>query len=143
MILPRKVYAIRHDTTQKIYVGSTENVERRFAQHLSRLRCGTHPVEDMQKDYDSFGAKFSLFILDEIVRHEDREKEYVWMKKLNSHIRGVGYNYNDQEKAILQADVFGGVNPSPMTELICEITDRILRCDDPALLDLVLRILKK
>ena len=42
----------------------------------------------MQKDFDDFGEDFSLFILDEINSYADRIKEYEWMKKYQSHIRG-------------------------------------------------------
>lgn len=50
----------------------------------------------MQKDFNDFGEDFSLFILDEINSYADRIKEYEWMKKYQSHIRGKGYNYNDK-----------------------------------------------
>lgn len=95
MLLPRKIYAIQHNVTKRIYIGSSANVEKRYFAHINKLKTGTHDVEDMQKDYDEFGNDFSVYILDEIQEYDEASKEYEWMQKYNSHIRGIGYNYND------------------------------------------------
>ena len=55
-----------------------------------------HNIEDMQSDYDNYGEDYSLYLLDEIRVFSERSKEYEWMEKLNSHIRGSGYNYKDR-----------------------------------------------
>ena len=95
MIVPRKVYAIQHNVTKKIYVGSSRNVDNRYKAHIGYLRRGTHPIEDMQFDYDQFGEDYSVFILDEIATFGQRTKEQEWMRKLKSYIRSKGYNYKD------------------------------------------------
>ena len=95
MKLPRKVYAIQHNTTKRIYIGSSVDVEARYMNHMYQLRAGKHIVEDMQDDFINYGEDYSLFILDEITEHEDRFKEYEWMEKYKSHCRGIGYNYKD------------------------------------------------
>ena len=97
MNYPRKVYAIRHNVTNRVYIGSSCRVDRRFQQHISALRCHRHPVEDMQADFDQHGDDFTLTILDHIATSEDLCKEYDWMRKNRSYIRGVGYNYKDQK----------------------------------------------
>ncbi len=95
MSFTRKVYVIRHNITNRIYVGSSGNVDRRFRAHISALRRGEHKVEDMQADFDKYGEDYTFTIVDVIDRYEDRVKEYEWMKKYQSHIRGIGYNYKD------------------------------------------------
>lgn len=112
MNMPRKVYAIRHNPTNRVYVGSSAEVEERFKAHISALKGHRHIVEDMQADFDKYGDDYSFTILDEIASYEERHKEYEWMKKLASYKRGVGYNYKDhhithylnreQEKPIIQ-----------------------------------------
>ena len=97
MNYPRKVYAIRHNVTDRVYIGSSCRVDRRFQQHISALRCHRHPVEDMQADFDQHGDNFTLTVLDHIATSEDLYKEYDWMHKNRSYIRGVGYNYKDQK----------------------------------------------
>ena len=96
MKFPRTVYVITHDQTKKKYVGSTHNLKKRIANHLNLLRAGKHPVEDMQKDFNDFGEDFTVEILDEINSIAESTREYEWMDRLNSNIRGVGYNYKDK-----------------------------------------------
>ena len=96
MKLPRIVYAIQHNVTKRIYVGSSANVENRYWNHMNNLRNHKHNIEDMQSDYDNYGEDYSLYLLDEIKVFSERNKEYEWMKKLNTHTRGNGYNYKDR-----------------------------------------------
>ena len=98
MNYPRKVYAIRHNATDRVYIGSSLNVDRRFKQHLYALQAHTHVVDDMQKDYDEHGEDFTLTILDTINDESEIEKEYEWMDKYQSFTRGVGYNYKDLKR---------------------------------------------
>ena len=100
MKLPRDVYAIQHNKTKRIYVGSSCNVRSRYINHMSLLRNGKHINEDMQDDFNEHGEDYSLFILDRINSFSERKKEFEWMIKLNSHIRGCGYNYKDTEPTI-------------------------------------------
>lgn len=96
MEFPRAVYAIRHNHTQKVYIGSSSKVDIRIKSHLSQLRRGIHHVSDMQKDYDEHGEDYTITILDLIERYEDKDIEYVWMKKYLSYLREFGYNYQDR-----------------------------------------------
>lgn len=98
MEYPRSVYAIQHNVTKKIYIGSTKNVESRFVQHLACLKANKHLIEDMQADFNEYGEDFTVFILDEIKNHQEKSKEYEWMDKYNSFERGIGYNYKDQAR---------------------------------------------
>lgn len=66
--------------------------------HMYALRSGRHINEDMQNDFDEYGEDYSLYILDEISDYGERQKEYEYMKKFNSHVRGKGYNYKDPIK---------------------------------------------
>ena len=97
MKYPRKVYAIRHNTTNKVYIGSSCNVDRRFLQHLYGLRSHKHPVQDMQKDFDEYGEDFTLTVLDTINDSSEDCKEYKWMDKYQSFVQGTGYNYQDMK----------------------------------------------
>lgn len=95
---PRTVYAIQHNITKRIYVGSSKDIEKRYWGHMSALRNHKHNVEDMQSDFDEYGEDYSLFVLDEIKEFSERTKEYEWMGRLKSNIRGIGYNYKDLAK---------------------------------------------
>ena len=90
------VYALQHNRTKKIYIGSSIDPAARFRAHMSLLRNGKHRIEDLQADYDKYGADFSLFILAEVDHRDCRGAEYEFIHKYKSHIRGVGYNYRDK-----------------------------------------------
>lgn len=98
MKLPRQVYAIRHNVTGKMYIGSSANVQKRVYQHFRMLKAGCHYIEDMQEDFNEHGEDYSVFILDEIKDWHERVKEYEWMAKCSSCVRGIGYNYKDHAK---------------------------------------------
>lgn len=95
MKLPRTVYLIRHNKTNRIYIGSSANPHRRIQNHMYALRNGHHPVEDMQADFDAYGEDYTVEFLEVITAYKDSMHEYSWMEKYNSHIRGSGYNYKD------------------------------------------------
>lgn len=95
MNFPRQVYAIKHNATNRVYIGSSDDVERRFKSHLNKLRAHKHHIEDMQADFDLYGENYTFTVLEDIVKFDDKSKEYEWMKKYQSHIRGIGYNYKD------------------------------------------------
>ena len=89
-----EVYMIRHNVTGRMYIGRSQDVQKRIYQHLQRLRSGKHSVEDMQKDFDEYGNDFTVSILGE-VDNNHLNLEIEMMDKYNSTTRGVGYNYKD------------------------------------------------
>ena len=156
MDFPRRIYAIQHNATKRIYIGSSKNVNDRYMNHIYRLRSGKHHIEDMQEDFNEYGEDFSLFILDEIKTYAERKKEYEWMRKYNSFKRGIGYNYKDHEKEILclkNTPPYKNGVPEFFYEKECKQTSkkkyisdiRILleQCNDLSLLDFILQLLSK
>ncbi len=155
MNYPRKVYAIQHNETKRIYVGSSSEVDKRYMNHIIRLRNGKHSVEDMQKDFDEYGENYSFFVLDEMETPAERVKEFLWMKKLNSTTRGIGYNYKDTEKSVtcfqntppyadgIPTPLIQGVDLTPKEFYIGKILEQCQKCDDLSLLDLVETLLEK
>lgn len=154
MDFPRQVYAIQHNTTKRIYIGSSKNVEKRYWTHIYALRNGTHAIKDMQEDFVQYGEDFSLFILDKINGFDEKHKEYDWMEKYQSFIRGTGYNYKD---AVFRNP--NGKNTLPITvgtpchnkqdnrskkeKSIYEIGRLLEQCNDIQLIDLILKLLRK
>lgn len=97
---PRYVYVMRNTVTNRMYVGSSNNPEKRLQGHLAYLRTNRHSVEDMQRDYNEYGNCFELNILDTINSVIESHKEYDWMVKLKSYERGRGYNYKDNNLSL-------------------------------------------
>lgn len=99
---PRVVYKITHTVTKRMYIGSTARFEKRISEHMTALRLHRHNVEDMQKDFDEYGDNFTVEILDEIKSIAECKKEYEYMDKFDSCIRGVGYNYKDTHNGFVK-----------------------------------------
>lgn len=155
MTLPRKVYAIQHNKTQKIYIGSSKDVRQRYLNHLYALRNNKHPNKDMQDDFNLYGEDYSLFILDEITCYAERKKEYEWMLKYNSTCREKGYNCNDREKETLAPETVPFADGFPMVDeenealgamkqkYISDIKGMVGQCNDISLLDIIRQLLIK
>jgi CRISPR/Cas system CMR-associated protein Cmr1 (group 7 of RAMP superfamily) len=94
---PRSIYKITHIPTGRVYVGSSHNPEFRLKSHLSALRNGRHPVEDMQADFDELGENYNFSIIGRIEDESEDHKEYDCMLECNSNMRGIGYNYKDKK----------------------------------------------
>ena len=90
-----KIYCIRHNVTNRVYIGSSQRVDARIRSHFAALMGHRHIVEDMQDDFDKYGNDYTVTILEEIVDYNDKHKEYRWMEKFRSNVRGEGYNYKD------------------------------------------------
>lgn len=135
MDFPRTVYAIRHNKTNRVYIGSSKRPESRIKKHLAALRGGCHQVEDMQDDFDKYGEDYTISFLDVITKYEDRSREYDWMKKFNSYIRGIGYNYKDW--------AFRERKKDPKVTYRNAINELMRETDDVDLLELIYQILRK
>ena len=90
------VYAMRHNKTKRIYIGSSERVCWRINDHLKALRNGRHTNELMQKDFDEFGEDYSFYSLDVIPLQDFSDREYYWMMYFETYNKDKGYNYKDQ-----------------------------------------------
>lgn len=90
------VYVLKHIPTGKVYVGCSNNVERRINEHISQLKRGTHPVERMQDDFNEYGNDYSYYILFEAYASYDAfMMERHFMSLLDSRDPNKGYNYGD------------------------------------------------
>lgn len=94
---PRSIYKITHIPTGRIYIGSSNVPKYRLESHMSALKHGRHPVEDMQADYDELGDNYDFSIIGQIKDATENHKEYDCMLECGSNIRGQGYNYKDRK----------------------------------------------
>lgn len=99
------VYAVQHNKTKKMYIGTTKDVRKRYEQHITNLRSGIHKSDLMQKEFDEYGEDYSIYILEEIKNAKERVDihgftrtkrlvtEVEWMKRYNTITNG--YNAQD------------------------------------------------
>ena len=89
------VYTITNIVDNKIYVGYSNNIQRRFYEHKTILRANTHPNLYLQKSWNKY--KEDSFVFEVLVECEQDfllSEENYWCNILNTHDRKYGYNIN-------------------------------------------------
>jgi group I intron endonuclease len=91
------IYKIINTATNKIYVGSSKNIEVRIRSHFSNLKNKKHHSVKLQRAYDKYGlSSFSHQIL-ELCEIEDLfVREQHWIDSLDSYHSG----YNASESSV-------------------------------------------
>jgi len=87
------IYAIKNNINGKVYVGSTNNMTKRFKKHKSELKRNCHCNSHLQDSYNKYGEASLDFIILETCRENQlikKEKEYV--DKYFSLDEKFGYN---------------------------------------------------
>ncbi len=88
------IYKIRCTKTKKEYIGSSNNIKRRWKEHISHLNRNRHKNKILQKDWNKYGQKYFKFIILQTVRNFKRMpiREKYWIKKLQTLNTDLGYN---------------------------------------------------
>lgn len=88
------IYLIRNKVNNKVYIGQSKNVERRWKEHKSRLdnehfECGSIFHKALKK----YGVEnFSFEIIEECDAEVLNEREIYWISVFNSNNPQFGYN---------------------------------------------------
>ncbi len=86
------VYLIRNTVNQKVYVGQSDDIERRRKEHRNELNTGRHINKHLLNAWHRYGSEAFSF---EVVEHCDDnrwEREQYWITQLGSHNPKQGYN---------------------------------------------------
>ena len=87
------IYSIKNTVNNKVYVGLSTKMGRRFSSHKRRLKDGTHENKHLQCSFNKYGKKaFEFIILEECIESMLFEKEKFWIAKLNTCNSIFGYN---------------------------------------------------
>lgn len=106
------IYKITNLTNNKVYVGKSVNIWKRWQSHKDKLIKGTHFNTHLQASYTFYGLEnFNCEILEECLESELNEKEKYWIVKLDSKNKDTGYNKVDGG--------FGGrLNPESLAKMV-------------------------
>lgn len=93
------IYMLYNLTNHKIYIGQTENIQKRAKQHKQLLESNLHSNKDLQTDYNS-GCDFAFVVLEMC----ESGQKYLLVKELQYiyafRDKGVKlYNKESKEKA--------------------------------------------
>jgi group I intron endonuclease len=91
------IYCIRNSLTQKIYIGKSNwDIEKRWKNHVYKLKAGTHDNRYLQRSFDKHGmGSFEFLILEQVQEITDIElskKETQYIQQFDSTSRDKGYN---------------------------------------------------
>ena len=70
------IYCIRNKVNNKIYIGSSVDIDRRFRKHRTQLNTKVHSNKHLIKAYHKYGKdNFEFIILEECLKEDliDRE----------------------------------------------------------------------
>lgn len=102
---PMGVYQIRNKLNEKIFVGSSINLDGIKNRNKFQLKLGSHPNRILQKDWEEFDEEDFIFeVLEELEPREGmdipKELEYLedlWMEKLQPFGTN-GYNLKKKSR---------------------------------------------
>ena len=84
------IYKIINKINNKIYVGQSVNIQKRWYQHL--YDANHRPMIGIDQAIKKYGAKnFQCELIEECSADELNDKEIYWIEKLNT-FKGEGYN---------------------------------------------------
>ena len=100
---PMGVFQIRNLTNEKVFVGSSTNLNGIFNRHRFQLKAGNHPAKDLQTDWNEAGeVNFAFEVLEELLPRETlnvkKELEFLedlWLDNLQPYGEK---GYNERKK---------------------------------------------
>lgn len=86
------VYAIVNKVNQKVYIGSSVDVKKRWNLHRKELRNGNHHSQKLQRAWDKYGEQnFSFQMVEPVAKHTKEkllEAEQRWLNLYQSTTNG-------------------------------------------------------
>jgi group I intron endonuclease len=89
------IYQILNIKNNKIYIGSTNNLNKRWNNHRSKLNNGIHENGYLQAAWIKYGQdNFQFSILEEVSDQNRIEREIYYLNEKKSYERNIGYNFD-------------------------------------------------
>jgi group I intron endonuclease len=93
------IYEIKCVKSDKVLIGSSNHITRRFSQHIHRLNKNNHNNPHLQSAWNLYGKEsFVLNILETCLASELLQKEDFWMGYKQSLNKDYGYNFKGAER---------------------------------------------
>jgi group I intron endonuclease len=120
------VYEIKNTITGLVYIGSGENIRRRWALHRNLLGKGTHSNPHLQNSWNKHGADaFTFRVVEEVADPTQLiVREQAWIDSTRCFDRSHGYNLSPTAYSLLgfkfseeqKARVSAGLKGKPKSE---------------------------
>ena len=87
------VYVIKNIVNDKLYVGSSIDIDHRYRVHISNLNNNKHENCHLQYSFNKYGkANFIFYIIEQCKEPILRKREQYYIDTLNTLDRVIGYN---------------------------------------------------
>lgn len=107
------IYGIKCKTNNKILVGSSKSVYRRYSQHLYNLRRNIHNNKHLQNAFNLYGEdSFELLVFEKCFESELLTREDYWINKTNSLNNKKGFNFKTAERPKLSKEMHKNLSNS-------------------------------
>lgn len=79
------IYKIECSENGYVYIGQTNNPDRREREHFGKLKSGSHPNRTLQADFNQYGKPaFSFDVIEALEIENKRQLEQYWLEKYNA-----------------------------------------------------------
>ena len=90
------IYKIQNKVTDKVYIGKSVNIEKRWIQHRCHLNNNVHANDYLQKAWNKYGENgFNFSVLCECEESVLDEKEIYYINLYKATDRSYGYNLRE------------------------------------------------
>ncbi len=129
------IYAIAHEASGRVYVGSASCLKTRIGNHRYNLRCGTHDNSYLQRAWNLYGeTTFTFLLLEFCIKDELLAREAHWMETTRCCERKLGFNLDriaqrkfhseETKKKISKANTGKKFSPERLANLRAGIRNR-------------------
>jgi group I intron endonuclease len=101
------IYQIRNVISNKIYIGSSKDIYKRWKQHKTLLKSNRHHSPYLQNAWNKDGDKNFEFTILQVVDDENQllDIEQEWLDKTKCYNQEIGYNINTKTKGLNIEDI--------------------------------------
>lgn len=93
------IYTIRNTENNKVYVGSSSNIKKRFVKHKTELKNKVHSNKHLERSYHLYGKDKFIFTIEELCTKEELvDLEMSYIIKYDSLNEDRGYNMTTPKK---------------------------------------------
>lgn len=98
------IYQISNSIDARVYIGSSNNLKRRYHRHFSELRCNKHKNYHLQRFVNKYGIEsLNYKVLEYCNESELLQKEIKAVEYFNSLKNGFNLEYPDRSYKTLEA----------------------------------------
>lgn len=101
------IYTLTNTITGSVYVGKTNNPERRHYHHMNLLERGQSHHPKLQEDFNRYGDVYEFATVDKQLESDTIDRESLWINKIDpkkrlniQKIEGNAFRAHNRIKAI-------------------------------------------